>query len=400
MLTVAQARAAITEALTPLPVVGVSLAGCRGRVLRQRVYAERDQPPYDRVMMDGVALRHAVLAAGRREYAVAGTQHAGDEPLPLHDETTCIEIMTGAVLPPGADCIVPVERTAKSGGRVTIEADYAAQKRQFVHPRASDHAAGTVLLEPGRILSAIDVALVASAGLAEVEVCRLPRVRVVSTGNELVPAGRPLADHQVRLSNGPAIVAMLDGRGFTDSAGLHLPDDPAALERDIGSALAESDVLVLSGGVSMGQADFVPGVLDRLGVERVFHGISQRPGKPMWFGKGPEGQLVFALPGNPVSALTCCRHYVLPALLAASGAAAPAPVAAVLTEEFRFRPGLTCFLPVRAAHDDEGRLRVTPRPTNTSGDFTALAATDGYVELEKERELFAAGSVLPYYAWD
>lgn len=150
----------------------------------------------------------------------------------------------------------------------------------------------------------------------------------------------------------------------------------------------------------MGKADYVPGVLAELGVRRLFHGISQRPGKPMWFGQGSQGQLVFALPGNPVSTLVCCRQYVLPALFTASGRD-PAPrLHAVLSESFTFEPKLTCFLPVRIASRDDGALLATPAPTNTSGDFTALSGTAGYVELAAEQAVFPAGLSVPLHLWD
>ncbi|NNE61687.1 MAG: molybdopterin molybdotransferase MoeA, partial [Woeseia sp.] len=356
MLTVAEARSIIAAALPALPAEEVSLAHACRRILRQDVRAERDQPPFDRVMMDGIAVDHAAFAKGRREFQVAGTQHAGDAVTRLPNVTQCIEVMTGAVLPQNTDCVIPVERTSRKGDAITVEYEYEAASRQYIHPRASDHSAGTVVLSAGRRISAIDVALLASAGLATLQVTRQPAVRIISTGNELVPAGKPIEQHQVRLSNGPALTAMLTTVGFTDCQQLHLPDDPQALKQAIGAELAASDVLVLSGGVSMGKADYVPQVLAALGVKQLFHRVSQRPGKPLWFGSGTEGQAVFALPGNPVSALTCCRHYVLPALLAASGMPALPAMNAILADDYRFAPALTCFLPVRLLPEPDGRL--------------------------------------------
>jgi molybdopterin molybdotransferase len=399
MLSVAEASAIIRGALPAVRTESVSLAEALGRVLQQTVQAERDQPPYDRVTMDGIALRFSAFANGRRTFGIAGTQHAGDPVQRLPDSELCIEVMTGAVLPEGCDCVIPVERIVKDNGKVTIAADYTAEPRQFIHPRGSDHGKGHELLTPGRRISAIDIALLATAGLAEVRVAALPTVRVISTGNELVAAGQPIDAHQVRMSNGPALVAMLEQQGFRDSLHLHLADDPAELRARIGEQLEASDVLVLSGGVSMGQADFVPLVLAELGVQKKFHRISQRPGKPMWFGSGPRGQLVFALPGNPVSALTCCRHYVLPALLSAMGAAPRAAESVPLAADWQFKPELTCFLPVILQTDDSGQRLATPVATNTSGDFTALADTDGYLELAADISHFAAGSAQPFYSW-
>ncbi len=399
MLSVAEATAAINAALPALRTEQTDLAGACGRVLQQTVAAERDQPPFDRVTMDGIALQHAAFANGVRTYTVAGTQHAGDTVLALPDSDSCIEVMTGAVLPDGCDCVIPVERIVHEQGKVTIESGYTAARQQFIHPQGSDHRKGHVLLTAGRRISAIDVALLASAGLATIKVSALPRVRVISTGNELIAAGLPIASHQIRMSNGPALTAMLEHLGFGDSKHLHLPDEPAQLMKQIGAQLASSDVLVLSGGVSMGKADFVPAVLAELGVTKIFHRINQRPGKPMWFGTGPSGQLVFALPGNPVSALTCCRHYVLPALLTAVGATPREPEPVPLACDWQFKPALTCFLPVVLGCDERGNRVATPVATNTSGDFTALADTDGYLELAAEKDHFAAGSAQLYYSW-
>lgn len=400
MLSVGEARHAIREALSPLPEETVTLAEARGRVLRQPVAAERDQPPYDRVTMDGIAVRHAVLAGGTRRFRIAGTQYAGEPARELGHDGDCIEVMTGAVLPAGSDCIIPVERLQKGDSHLVVDADYGAEVGQFVHRRGSDHRAGHTLLAAGRRISALDIALLASAGLPEVRVARLPRVRVLSTGNELVPAGAAIEPHQVRLSNGPALVAMLDGQGFTDSRHTHLADEPDTMRRVIADLLDECDVLLLSGGVSMGKADFVPQVLDEIGVRRVFHKIAQRPGKPMWFGIGPRGQAVFALPGNPVSALTCCRHYVLPALHEASGGEPGEPLRVALGADFDFRPALTCLLPVTLGDDADGRRIATPVLTNTSGDFTALARSDGYLELPAGQSHFDAGSTWPLFRWD
>jgi molybdopterin molybdotransferase len=149
----------------------------------------------------------------------------------------------------------------------------------------------------------------------------------------------------------------------------------------------------------MGKADFVPTVLARLGVEQVFHKVSQRPGKPMWFGSGPRGQAVFALPGNPVSTLVCCRRYVLPALGRMAGLPAPPPQFAVLAQAVSFTPQLTWFLPVRLVSSAAGQLLALPAPTNTSGDFAALTGTDGFAELAAERTDFPAGTVVPLHRW-
>ncbi|HET6629289.1 MAG TPA: molybdopterin molybdotransferase MoeA [Woeseiaceae bacterium] len=399
MLTTAEAIDAIAAAVRPLATEMVPLANAAGRILRQHIIAERDQPPFDRVTMDGIAVSFDAIASGTRRFRIETRHHAGDAPVALAGASGCIEVMTGAVLPRGADCVIPVERIAVANDEAAVEEDYSPERHQFVHPRGSDYENASELLAPGSRIMPVDVAIIASAGLAEVEVARRPVIRVVSTGNELVPPGLPIEAHQVRLSNGPALLAMLAQQGFTDCEHDLLADDRASLRARIGEHLDRADVLILSGGVSMGKADFVPAVLAELGVTAVFHKISQRPGKPMWFGTGPRGQAVFALPGNPVSTLVCCRHYVLPALLQASGRPPRSPEYAVLAEEVTFRPELTWFLPVRLESSTDGELRARPVPTNTSGDFASLGGTDGYVELARERSRFPQGTAVPLHRW-
>lgn len=398
MLTAAEALDRILAAMQALPAESVALSAAAGRVLRQAVTAERDQPPFDRVMMDGIAISHADFASGQRRFEIQCTQMAGDTAAEL-SPGHCIEIMTGASLPAGADCIIPVERIAVKDGVATLEDDCEARARQFIHPRASDHAAGSRLLAPGKRIAAADIAVIASAGLAHVDVSRSPVVRVISTGNELVAAGAPIEPQQIRLSNGPAIQALLSQHGYADCDHDHLVDERDVLRDRIERHLAEADVLILSGGVSMGKADFVPEVLADLGVEVNFHKISQRPGKPMWFGTAPGGKAVFALPGNPVSALVCCRQYVVPALSKASAADPRPPEFASLAAGVTFEPALTCFQPVRLLSSAAGEVLAMPVKTNTSGDFTALSGTDGYVELALEQSQFPAGTPVFLHRW-
>ncbi|MDH4125874.1 MAG: molybdopterin molybdotransferase MoeA [Gammaproteobacteria bacterium] len=398
MLTTAEASAAILAVITGAKTETVALEKAHGRVLRQSVVAERDQPPFDRVTMDGIALSFAEFAGGTRRFPVQALQAAGDPALTL-EAGNCIEIMTGASLPAGADCIVPVERVGVQDGVATIENDYAATARQFVHARGSDHVQGTELLRPGTRISPVDIAIIASCGLRDVVVSQQPTIRVISTGNELVPAGAPIEPHQIRMSNGPAMVALLEQHGFTNCSHHHIVDEPALLRERIAGHLDEANVLILSGGVSMGKADYVPGVLKELGVEVIFHKVSQRPGKPMWFGMGPGGQAVFALPGNPVSSLVCCRQYVLPALYRASGLRDAPPEFASLAQAVTFSPALTFFLPVKLVSAVGGQTLAMPVHTNTSGDFAALTGTAGYVELALEESSFPAGTGARLHRW-
>jgi molybdopterin molybdotransferase len=398
VLTTAAALQAVLDAAPASGTETVAAADSTGRVLHQIVHAERDQPPFDRVMMDGIAFAWCDYDAGRRDFPVQATQAAGDPALTL-ESGQCIEIMTGAALPTNADCIVPVEHITIAADNAAIDTSYKVKKNRFVHPRASDFAPGAHLLTPGKRISPLDIAIIASCGVTEIDVAADPVIRVISTGNELVAAGEPIQPHQIRMSNGPALLALLTSHGYRRCEHDHIADDVTALRDRLARHLQDSQVLVLSGGVSMGKADYVPEVLAELGVEKVFHKISQRPGKPMWFGKGPDEQLVFALPGNPVSALVCCRQYVIPALDKAAGATASPPAFAALASNVSFKPALTCFQPVKLIAGAAGQTLAIPVKTNTSGDFAALSATDGYVELPKEQTNFTAGTAVSLHRW-
>ena len=324
MIEVAEAESLILSHSPKLPASREALADCVGRVLAEDVVAERDQPPFDRVTMDGIAVAYRDVAAGAHTFEVVGTQAAGAAPLVLARSAQCVEVMTGAIMPLGADTVIPVERITRIADRAEVEARAVVTDKQFVHPRGSDRKSGDVVLAAGIRIGPPEMAVLASAGRGTAAVAALPRVAVISTGDELVDVDEPLAPYQIRSSNDRAIEASLTTHGLARVARSRLRDDEAALTAALAQLEADSDVLILSGGVSMGQFDFVPAVLAHLGAELVFHKIRQRPGKPMWFGLSASGKPIFALPGNPVSTLVCATRYILPALRAAARARAGA----------------------------------------------------------------------------
>lgn len=399
MLTPAQADALIGQHLACLPIESLPLAQCAGAVLRENVYAERDSPPFDRVMMDGIALSTTGIREGLRRFRIQGTQPAGAPPLALDDRASCVEIMTGAVLPRGCDAIVPVEALEISEGHATLVGGARVDEHQFVHRRGSDSQRGALLLETGTTLSAPEIAVAASAGMARVRVSGQPAIAVISTGTELVEPGEPIAPHEIRRSNAYAIVAALRMRGFHRVIDDHVIDDLDSLRTSLRLHLDTRDVLILSGGVSMGRLDLVPQVLAELGVSTVFHRIAQKPGKPMWFGVNREGTMVFALPGNPVSTLVCLVRYVMPALYAAMGMKTMADERLAIAERIEVPASLTSFVPVRIEGDDWGRSWAEPRLTNGSGDFTSLAGTHGFVELPPGPGSHAKGFVTRLFRW-
>ena len=399
MLTPAEADQLIGQHLQCLPIESLPLAQCAGAVLRENVYAERDQPPYDRVAMDGVALDSQAVSAGTRFFRIQATQAAGDAPLALNAREDCIEVMTGAVLPSGCDSVVPVERLVLDRGQAELTVDVRVEPWQNVHRRGSDTHQGALLLRAGQRLRAPEIAIAASAGMARIRVASQPMLAVISTGNELVEPGEPVLAHQVRRSNAYAVVGALREHGFQRVADDHIPDEVGELRERLRFHLETHDVLVLSGGVSMGRFDFVPQVLGELGVRTIFHKVAQRPGKPLWFGVAPSGAAVFALPGNPVSTLVCLARYVLPALRGSLGQSPDRVERMALSAPITVTPALTHFIPVRLEQDDWGRDWAVPAPTNGSGDFTSLAGTEGFVELPPGPNTYAKGFVTRLYRW-
>ncbi len=398
MTTPAIADRLIGEHVTCLPIESLPLAQCGGAVLRENVYGERDAPPFDRVAMDGIALR-AADTQKLREFGIQARQAAGDAPLTLAAGSQCIEIMTGAMLPEGCDAVVPVERLQVRAGVVRLEDGLVVTPGMNIHARGSDSPRGALLLAAGTRLAAPEIAVAAGAGMARVRVSSQPNIVVISTGNELIEPGEAVLPHQVRRSNVYGVLAALRQRGFRRAADDHVRDDADELRARLRFHLDTHDVLILSGGVSMGALDLVPGALRDIGVHEVFHKVEQRPGRPLWFGIGPAGQAVFGLPGNPVSTLVCLARYVTPALYAAMGAAPIAPQRLALLEPVEVRHTLTSFLPVRIVGDDWGRDWAEPRPTNGSGDFTSLTGTDGFVELPPGPNRFARGFVTRCWRW-
>ena len=399
MLSVAEAEQRVAEAVGPLPTEDCALLNAHGRVLRQPLVADRDLPPFDRVAMDGYALRHAAWTAGLRRWRVAGLQAAGTIALAVPADDACIEVMTGAALPRGADSVVPYEDAVREESFITLTPGRKIEAGQAVHRRGSDRAAGAVIVAPGVRLGGVEIAVAAACGYAHLALTQQPKIAVVATGDELVEVGAAVAPHQIRRSNDYALRAMLLAAGHPRVECYHLRDLRQEIEHRLWHIVAEYDVVLLAGGVSKGKFDFVPQVLDALGVRKIFQGVAQRPGKPFWFGLSPRRTPVFALPGNPVSCCVCLHRYVLPALGRMSALPAAAPQHAALAERLVVHPSLTAFVPVKLAPHDGLERRAVPVAANTSGDFASLAGTDGFVELPAGGGEFPAGAAVRFWPW-
>ena len=405
MLSVAEAFARVLATARPLPSETVALPHAAGRVLAETLTADRDFPPFNRVAMDGIAVAHATWAAGQTEFAIEHTQYAGAPPQPLRNPQAAVEVMTGAMLPPGTDAVVRYEDILLENDRATIQIPPPAAPGVNIHRQAADRRVGDVLLTPGTRLGPAELAIAATVGAAELAVVRAVRVAVVSTGDELVGIAETPLPHQIRRSNAYALQAIFAQAGAEVSL-FHLSDALDELREGLTSILgAGFDAVVLSGAVSKGRADHLPGLLRELHVIEIFHEVNQRPGKPMWFGARAEGPVVFGLPGNPVSTfITACR-YVRPWLRACqqpagateSAASFEMPTPVVLSVDITFKPQLVHFVPVRLTVDAAGVRQAAPLRVGGSGDLAGLVGATAFLELPPEPTAFAAGSVWP--AW-
>ena len=403
MLSVADAFAITQRHTLTLPTERVLLDDANGRVLREPVRADRDFPPFDRVAMDGIGIRFADYASGGPSFQIVGMQRAGQAQFTLTDSGTCLEVMTGAMLPIGADTVIRYEDITITDGVARINID-DVQPGQHVHHRATDRRAGDELLSVGTRLGPAELAVAASVGQTRLTVTTLPRVALISTGDELVNVADTPLPYQIRRSNTYMLRAALASLGITATMH-HIIDDETILAERLATLLAENDVLILSGGVSAGKADFVPDVLAHLGVQKQFHRVEQRPGKPLWFGITPgvdspdkanpgranPRRTVFALPGNPVSTMLCAHRYVLPYLRTSLGLPLAQPHYAQLATPVTFDPAITYFLPVRLTSEPDGRTMAHPLPGSGSADFANLLDAGGFMELPANQSDFSAG---------
>ncbi len=379
MLSYREALDLLLSSLPLLPTEYCRLDEAAGRVLREKIVADRDFPPFDRVMMDGFALRYADWQAGQRFFRVTHSAPAGKPRVVMTKEAgTCIEVMTGAPCPLGADLIVPVEEIISNQASVVrlAEADDRIAGK-FIHQTGSDAKAGEVLVEPGCVIGSREIGVAASCGMVWLGVSRLPKIAVIATGDELVPVDKTPAAHQIRQSNGHSLAAALTRAGHPPVHVCELEDEISTAQPMVEKLLATHDWLILTGAVSRGARDFVPMVLGELGCQLVFHGVAQRPGKPIGCWIGPKGQLIMALPGNPVSALTGLHTFVFPALAVASGLPLPASRQVVMEDRTAALPDCTRHLPVTLRTDG----RVEAAATGNSGDFIGLLKSDGFITL-------------------
>ena len=374
MISIHEALDAVLAAIRPLPSEDVPLLQALGRAAAERIVSPEQVPTFANSAMDGFAVSGAELEGGRRAFRVVVDIPAGRyvaEPVAPGDAA---RIMTGAPLPPGADTVVQVEHTSVDDDLVTVET--VPPTGANVRRAGEDVSAGDVLFERGSRLGAAEIGLLAAVGIERVRVARRPRVAILATGSELVAAGRPLAPGQIRNSNSFTAYGQVVAAGADPILLGIARDDPDETRRLLAAAL-QNDVVVTSGGVSVGDYDFVKQVQDELGVKRRFWGVATKPGKPLAFGTRND-TLVFGVPGNPVAAMVSFEMYVRPAILALQGrpdvyrpwffAASAEPV--------QRTKGRTEARRCRLTHED-GAMRFTTTGPQGSGILSSMAGAEG-----------------------
>jgi len=373
----------------------VSLTEAFGRVLDENIEADRPFPPFNRVTMDGIAISFNTFSTGTRDFPIEKVQAAGDEPYWLLNEGYCVEVMTGAILPEQTDVVIRVEDITISEGMAKVNI-HQVERFQNIHLCGSDKPAGTVLLKKGVLLGPVELSVAASVGKSTLKVLQYPKTVIVSTGDELVPVSEIPASHQIRISNSYAIFSFLKKWGIPAEM-IHLPDNEEYVQHKIKELLDQFELIILSGGVSAGKFDYIPKALKEAGIQSFFHKVSQRPGKPFFFGSN-ENTRVFALPGNPVSTLLCVVRYLIPWLKESLGLAHAIQPKVKLLKSIVFNAPLTFFVPVKlTANPEIPILEAYPMPGNGSGDFANLLDADGFIELPENENEFQAGHFFTFW---
>lgn len=379
---------------TPIRKVNdISISNTNRSVLATKIISQRDQPPFNRVAMDGIAVN--VKSKEIKRY-IESVQAAGETAKALTNQNHCIEAMTGAPLPDGCDCIIPYENIQLENGYAKIDIlDLISGNN--IHKKGSDYKANETILEQNTKMNSAVSAIICSQGQSLVPCYQLPRIVIISSGSELVALDQLAHDHQIYGSNSYAIEHELKNFGITQISKIHIPDNSETTEKIIQNELDKNDIIIVTGGVSKGKFDYIPEALKNIGVKKLFHKIKQKPGKPMWYGVKDDKQ-IFALPGNPVSCLICLRRYVLPSIDKSMNRKEK-PILGRLTQSTPLKKDFTLFVPVIAHYTQSAVLELTPISGNGSGDFYSLAKSDGFIELTANSCQLNSDSAYPFFPW-
>ncbi|WP_347219977.1 molybdopterin molybdotransferase MoeA [Chryseobacterium sp.] len=394
MITVQQAEDIILSQTNDFGTEYIAYDQALGRVLAENLTADRDLPPFNRPTVDGIAIRYTAYEKGIRSFPIQGIQPAGEPSIPINSETDCIEIMTGAALDSSVDTVIRYEDISIHNGIANVSIDI--KKGQNIHLKGRDKKEGEILVKAHQIITPAIIGIASSIGKTSIAVKKLPKIIIISTGDEMVSPESIPSPYQLRRSNGITIQSVLK-KYHIEADILHLNDDYEEIKKELSHSINTYDVLLMSGGVSMGKFDYLPQACEELGIEKLFHKIKQRPGKPFWFGKNNLQKLVFAFPGNPVSVFMCLHRYFIPWLEKSLEISGCSPGFAVLQNDIEVPFSLQYFVQVKLGTNQLGQLTAESVNTNGSGDFSHLADTNAFMELPLEQNAFKKGEV--YRVW-
>ncbi|MFZ1805990.1 MAG: molybdopterin molybdotransferase MoeA [Cyclobacteriaceae bacterium] len=392
MVSVSEAISIIESHLYSPSKESVPVTEALNRVLAEPILADRDFPPFNRVAMDGIAIQFDQFTKEHNSFEIEDIAPAGVPQKTLTHKTNCMEVMTGAPLPSNTDTVIRYEDLEIKDKKASILIS-EIKAQQNVHGQGQDAKKNQVLLKEGTQLSPSEIALIASVGKTHVMVRSIPKAAIISTGDELVDIGDTPEAHQIRRSNSYALKAGLKSMGCEANL-FHIRDEKEIIKKEMTGILQQHDLIILSGGVSKGKFDFIPEVLEQLGVEKHFHKVKQKPGKPFWFGS-VDNKTVFALPGNPVSTYMCYYKYIKPWLRKSWGLSSQIEYA-VLSTDYQFNGDLTYFLQVNI-ENELGAQVAYPVTGGGSGDFANLKEVNAFMELPEGKTTFQKGEAYPVF---
>lgn len=392
MITFEEAMATVLKSARPLPPAQVRVEDAAGRALAEDVRSALAMPPFDKSAVDGYAVRAGDVKPGRG-FKCLGLIQAGESFSRRLGSGDCVKIMTGSPVPVGADAVIMVEYSSESGGLVWFSK--GAGKGDNIALRGEDMKKGQLIMRRGAVIGVQHIAALAAAGRGLVKCGALPSVSLVNTGGEIVPPGRPLGKNRIYNSNGPMLAALLKADGIVATPVI-VRDEPKKLKAALAKAL-KADIALISGGVSMGDYDLVPGILKELGVKKLFHTVRVRPGKPMFF--GVRGRtLVFGIPGNPVANFMAYLAYIRPAIRKMSGRPDCAPVFLDGVCAAAFKPRTPRRAMMLSTVGADVRFSLKEVSNNGSADILALAAAGGFT-MVKEKGAVKKGGRAKFISW-
>ena len=396
MIPVSEAISLVKAQVTLLPAEWVPLTESVGRFLARDVAADSDLPPFDRSQMDGYAVRALDVEQIPQSLKIVGESAAGRGWRGEMQSGEAVRIMTGAPVPKGADSVQQVERTREINNGSHVEILETAALGRSIVKRGDEIKKGEVVLRAGDRINSAAVAVLASFGYARVEVGKQPRISVLATGSELVPVDEQPGPDQIRDSNNYTIAACARDAGAVVELLPLAGDDTALLKQQIGEAASRSDIVITSGGVSVGAYDFTKTALRELGAEIFFERVRLRPGKPAVFAKLPDGPLFFGLPGNPVSVSVTFNLFSRAAILAMQGATHTElqSASAVLARTVKGAMERESYLPATLNTDENARLVAEPLKWGGSSDFVAFTRATALIVVPQDTRTLEAGSIV------